>query len=147
MIDKLIPWSPLCLCIWTCDDLQCRVYMTIVSEWYMLLHFTYQLFFSTCRNTWPTRAVVCLQWDGELYVCGHTLWIAASGVLTTMQVHDVEDVRRRRRRRERCQMCLYISWPCLESRPTRAFGFEGDANRIVCSIKKKRPASCVAVCT
>ena len=55
----------------------------IVNE-YILIHFTYQLFFSTCRNTWPTRAVVCLQWDGELYVCGHTLWIAASGVLTTM---------------------------------------------------------------
>ena len=44
MIDKLLPWSPLCLCIWTCDVLQCQVYMTIVSE-YILIHFTYQLFF------------------------------------------------------------------------------------------------------
>ena len=49
MIDKLLPWLP--LCIWTCEVWQFQVYMTIVSE-YLLIYFTYQ-FFSTCRNACP----------------------------------------------------------------------------------------------
>ena len=52
MIDKLLPWSPLCLCIWTCEVWQCQVYMTIVSA-YIWIHLTYQLFFSTCRDACP----------------------------------------------------------------------------------------------
>ena len=60
--------------------------MTIVSE-YILIYFTYQLFLDLSQRV-PNRAVVCLQWDDELHVCGRTLWIAASCVSTTMQVQN-----------------------------------------------------------
>ena len=82
---------------------------------------------------------VCLQWDGELYVCGHTLWIAASGVSTTMQVQEGGDVRSRMRwtcERQRC-FCQIIAFIWA----LRAFSF------VWTDAFKKRPASCVAVCT
>ena len=41
------------------------------------------VFFSTCRNACPGRAVACVQWDDEVRVCVRTLWIA--DLLTTMQ--------------------------------------------------------------
>ena len=57
--------------------------------------------------------------DGRSCAAGHAQNVF---VLTTMQVEEGGDVRRRSRTRERRHMCLYISWPCLESHEDRSHG-------------------------